>query len=226
VDSNPGDDRIDQPSRSGCSWPAAIAVIAIAGLLTFLVIYMVRGTISTPAAIGRGLAEATAKLGNLFGTDVKVENRSVTLESRGILELATVQHRIVCVSKYTTTWAGSTATVIIRGVYTAKAGFTLEKGTTFRLDEQGKVLDESIPPAKILSLTTDEQKVFYDARGVVKKLEAKDYEEAFRQNRAQAMREAAEMGIRDEARKRLKERMHDVLPQSPESTPLPPARQD
>lgn len=226
--SEPSNDRPEAAaSPSGCSWPAAISVIAVAGLVAMLVFYLMQSSFHVPGAVGRGLADAAAKLGNLFGTDVKIDNQSVTLESREIMELATVQHRIVCVSRYTTKWAGSTATIIIRGVYTAKAGFSLDKGTTFRLDEKGRVLDNTIPPAKIVSVTTDEQKVFYDAQGVLKTLDAKDYEEAFRQNRAQAAREAEQMGMREEARDRLKERLQDMLPRpldNPVGTPRPNAQ--
>ena len=177
-----------------------------------LLFYFMQSTVHLPGTMARDLTDAAAKLGALFGTEVKVSNQSVTLESREILELATVQHRIVCVSRYETKWMGSTATVIIRGVYTAKAGFELDKGTTFRLDDQGRVIEGTIPPAKVLSVTTDEQKVFYDAQGVFKTLAARDYEEAFRQNRAQAAREAEAMGLREEARVRLKERLQDILP--------------
>jgi hypothetical protein len=219
-DLEPSEQRVAPTGGSGCSWPAAIAVVAIAGLVAMLVFYFMQTTLHLPETMGRGLADAAAKLGGLFGTEVKVDNQSVTLESREIMELATVQHRIVCVSKYETKWAGSTATIIIRGVYTAKAGFSLDKGTTFRLDEKGRVLDETIPPSKILSVTTDEQKVFYDAQGVLKTLDARDYEEAFRQNRAQATHEAERMGMREEARERLKERLQDMLPRPIEKSSI------
>jgi hypothetical protein len=215
------DERAPQPSGRGCSWPAAVALIAVVALLVVLALFMFKGTLAAPGTIARDLQSSVAKLGNLFGTDVKVDNQSVTLESREIMELATVQHRIVCVSKYTTTWAGSTATIIVRGVYTAKAGFSLEKGTTFRLDEKGHVIDSSIPPAQILSVTTEKQEIFHAAQGLIKTLEAKDYEAAYKQNREQAMREASEMGMKDEARARLKERVQDMLP-APLEKPGPP----
>jgi len=220
--SEPSEERKEQASRPGCTWPAAMALIAIAGLLVLLVMFLFRGTVGAPGTIARDMQAAAAKLGNLFGTDVKVDNQSVTLESREIMELATVQHRIVCVSKYTTKWAGSTATIIVRGVYTAKAGFSLDKGTTFRLDENGHIIDSSIPPAKILSVTTEKEEIFHAAQGLLKTLEPKDYEEAYRQNREQAMREAAEMGMREEARTRLKERVQDMLPLRAEK-PAPPS---
>lgn len=181
-------------------------------MLVLLALFIFKGTIAAPGNIARDLQASAAKLGNLFGTNVKVDNQSVTLESREIMELATVQHRIVCVSKYTTTWAGSTATIVIRGVYTAKAGFSLDKGATFRLDDNGQVIDSTIPPAKILSVTTEKQEIFHAAQGLLKVLDAKDYEAAYKQNREQAMREAAEMGMREEARARLKERVQDMLP--------------
>lgn len=206
----------------GCGWPGALAVIAIAGLVALLLFYLLHGALETPGRMANAVGEAAGKFAKFFGTtEVKVDNTSVTLELRRILELATVQHRVVCVSKYTTTWAGSTATIIIRGVYTVKAGFELEKGTTFRLDEKGEVIDATVPPAKLLSVTTVEQKVYFDAQGVLKTLEGRDYEEAFRQNRAQADREATQMGLLEEARTRLKERLHDMLP-GPAGPPLLP----
>jgi hypothetical protein len=219
--SQPSDERAEKASGSGCSWPAAVALIAIVGLIVLLVLFLFKGTVGAPGTIARDMQAAAAKLGNLFGTDVKVDNQSVTLESREIMELATVQHRIVCVSKYTTTWAGSTATIIVRGAYTAKAGFSLDKATTFRLDDNGHIIDSTVPPAKILSVTTEKQEIFHAAQGLLKILEPKDYEEAYRQNREQAMREAAEMGMREEARARLKERVQDMLP-LPVEKPGPP----
>jgi hypothetical protein len=222
--SEPSEERADQASRPGCTWPAAVSLIAIVGLLVLLVLFIFRGTVAAPGTIARDLQSAAAKLGNLFGTDVKVDNQSVTLESREIMELATVQHRIVCVSKYSTTWAGSTATIIVRGVYTAKAGFSLEKTTTFRLDENGHVIDGTIPPARILSVTAEKQEIFHAAQGLLKGLDPKDYEEAYRQNREQAMREAADMGMKDEARARLKERVQDMLPLRMETPSVPTVR--
>jgi hypothetical protein len=218
------DERTDQASRPGCSWPAAVSLIAVVALLALLVLFLFKGTLAAPGTIARDLQSSVAKLGNLFGTDVKVDNQSVTLNSQEIMELATVQHRIVCVSKYTTTWAGSTATIIVRGVYTAKAGFSLEKGASFRLDDQGNVIEKSIPPAKVLSVTAEKQEIFHAAQGLLKILEAKDYEEAYRQNREQAMREATEMGMREEARARLKERVQDMLPAPVEKPSLPTVR--
>lgn len=218
------EERAPQAKRSGCSWPAAVALIAIVGMLVLLVLFVLKGTVEAPGKLARDLQSSMAKLGNLFGTQVKVDNQSVTLESREIMELATVQHRIVCVSKYSTTWAGSTATIIVRGVYTAKAGFSLEKGATFRLDEQGHLVDSTIPEAKILSVTTEKQEIFHAAQGLIKTLEAKDYEAAYKQNREQAMREAAEMGMREEARTRLKERVQDMLPMPLEKTGPPVLR--
>jgi hypothetical protein len=217
----PRDERTEPAGRPGCSWPAAIALIAIVALLVLLALFIFKGTIEAPGKVARDLQSSIAKLGNLFGTEVKVDNQSVTLESREIMELATVQHRIVCVSKYTTKWAGSTATIIVRGEYTAKAGFSLDKGTTFRLDDRGQVIESSIPPARILSVTTEKQEIFHAAQGLLKTLEARDYEEAYKQNREQAMREAADMGMKDEARARLKERVQDMLP-APMEKPAPP----
>jgi hypothetical protein len=205
---------------SGCSWPAAIAVIAIACLAVVLFYFMVHG----PGFVAKDLADTAGKLRGLFGTEVRVDNQSVTLESREIMELATVQHRIVCVSKYTTTWAGSTATIIVRGEYTAKAGIKLPKGATFEFNERGQVRDETIPKASILSIESNEQKVYHAEQGVLKVLEAKDYEEAFRQNRAQAEREAEKMGLLEEARDRLKERLSDMLPRKVVEGPSTPRR--
>ena len=195
-----------------------MALIAIACLAVALFYFIIHG----PGTVAKDLADTAGKLRGLFGTEVRVDNQSVTLESREILELATVQHRIVCVSKYTTTWAGSTATIIVRGVYTAKAGFKIAQGATFQFDEEGRVREESVPPASLLSIESVEQKVFHAEQGVLKVLEPKDYEEAFRQNRAQAEREAQQMGILDEARNRLKERLSDMLPRK---TPQGPSTQ-
>ena len=215
----------DEPARnseraggSGCSWPAAIAVIAVACLLVVLFYLMLHG----PGSVAKDLADSAGKLRALFGTEVTVTNQSVTLDSREIMELATIQHRIVCVTKYDTKWAGSTATIIVRGVYTAKAGLQLEKGATFQFDDQGRVLDSTVPRAKVLSIETVEQKVFHAEQGVLKVIMPNDYEEAFRQNRAQAEVEAENMGMLDEARSRFKERLGDMFPRKgPFPTPPP-----
>ena len=192
----------------GGAWPRALAVVALAALAAFTLLAW--RTMSLPGGAAAWTERVAAKLGGMFGTKVQVENSSFTLDQKEIAELATVQRRLVCTTRYDVGSWGSSATVIVRGVYRAKAGFDLRKRCKFTFSE-GRILNAQLPPPELLSLSTEEQKVYFASEGLLQKLGPMEMERAYAENLAQARREAASMGLLDDAQARLKERMGDLL---------------
>lgn len=167
-------------------WPLAFALVALAALAAF--VFLSLKTFALPHEAAAWTERVAGKLAGLLGARVRVENSSFTLEQKEIAELALVQRRLVCITRYDASSWGSNATVIIRGVYRAKAGYDLRQGCRFTFAE-GRVLAAELPPPRLLSLTTERQEVYFASEGLVQKLGPKEMEQAYAENLAQARRE-------------------------------------
>jgi hypothetical protein len=196
------------PRRSR-AWPAAFAVVMLA--LIALAGFTLHEMAAIPGRTADWVEHAAGRLGGLFGTTVHVDNASFTLEQKEITELATVQRRFVCTTRYDVSSWGSNATVILRGTYRAKAGFDLRQGSHFTLDPATHVLTAQLPPARLLSLTTENQQVYFASEGLLQKIGPQEMEKAYAQNLAQARREAVSYGLVKDAEDRLQERLTDLL---------------
>ena len=67
-------------------------------------------------------------LSGVFGTEVTVNGSTAVLEKSEIGELALVQRKTQVITKYETTWIGSSKLLIVRGDFLVKAGFELSAG--------------------------------------------------------------------------------------------------
>lgn len=68
-----------------------------------------------------------------------------------------------------------------------------------------------LPEPKILSITTESQKVIFASEGIIKKIPPKEMETVFSQNLEQAKREANDLGLLTDAKSRIKDRLNDLL---------------
>lgn len=194
-------------------WPRAIAFVALAAVLVAggLGFYFLRRGFDTVQTPLRWPEKAALGLSKMLQGEVKIDGSSFTVSTSEISELALLQRRIICTTKYESTYLRSKATVIIRGVFTVKAGYDLSEPHRISYDEAGAVIRADMPAPKILSITTDEQKIFFVAEGLVNELEPAEMEKAYAENLAQARREAEETGMLKEAESRIRQRLEDVL---------------
>jgi hypothetical protein len=209
----------NQPVRPRSNIPKLMVIVVIVTLilgLAYSVIYGIKHVADRSfdaADQVLGWPGKVARLvGGVFQTKVSITNNSFTLEEKDIMELAVVQRRIVCVTKYEKPgpFTGD-AVAIIKGVYVIKAGYDLKQGYRIAFDEKGKVVDMKLPPPKILSNTTETQELWFVSQGLANKLTPQDLAEAYRQNLQQAKLEAHDMGMLKEAQARMQERLTDVL---------------
>jgi hypothetical protein len=207
-----------QPPPRGGNIPKLVTMAFIVIVIFGLAYYVIHG-IRHVADRGFDMADRAlgwpgkmARLvGGVFQTKVSITNNSFTLEEKDIMELAVVQRRIVCVTKYEIPGYTGDAVAIIKGVYVIKAGYDLKQGYRIAFDERGKVVDMKLPPPKILSNTTESQELWFVNQGWANKLTPQDLAEAYRQNLQQAKLEAHDMGLLKEAQSRMQERFTDVL---------------
>jgi hypothetical protein len=208
----------NQPPPRGSNIPRLVAIVVIAALVLGLAYYVIRGIKHVADrsfdAAGEVLGwpgKVARLVGGVFQTKVSITNNSFTLEEKDIMELAVVQRRIVCVTKYEIPGYTGDAVAIIKGVYVIKAGYDLKQGYRLAFDEKGRMVDAKLPPAKILSNTTETQELWFVNQGWANKLTPQDLAEAYRQNLQQAKLEAHDMGMLKEAQARMQERLTDVL---------------
>jgi hypothetical protein len=139
---------------------------------------------------------------------VVVSGSTVTLEESGVSELAVVQRKTQSLIKYETSWLTSENILIVRGEFVVKAGFDLSKVTKIEMVD-GEV-SGTWPEAEILSVELKDYEVFFSQDGTINKLQPKDQEEAIVLLLEQAREDAQESDLREEAERRLRERLEDL----------------
>ena len=139
---------------------------------------------------------------------VVVSGSTVTLEESGVSELAVVQRKTQSLIKYETSWLTSENILIVRGEFVVKVGFDLSKVTKIEMVD-GEV-SGTWPEAEILSVELKDYEVFFSQDGTINKLQPKDQEEAIVLLLEQAREDAQESDLREEAERRLRERLEDL----------------
>ena len=211
-------ERSSSPKKSP-AWPIAVAAIFIVGFL--IAGYLFKRSFDTADEVTTWPAKAATSLSRLFNTDVTVSSNSLNIGDDTIAELALVERQMLTTTKYETSFLGSKATVIIKGNYTVKAGYDMNKDYALTYDETGKVIHADLPDPEILSVQTNKQEVYYLDESLLNRIDSEDWEDAFAANRQAAELEARHFGILQEAQKRFYERGMDILaPQGIELAPL------
>ena len=139
---------------------------------------------------------------------VETEGSTVVLEESGVSEFAVVQRKIQSLIKYETRWLASDNILIVRGEFIAKAGFDLSKVVKLKMVDG--TVEGVWPEPEILSVELVDYDVFFSQNGVVNKLTPKDQEDAIRRLLQQARKDALESDLREEAQRRLRERLEDL----------------
>ena len=187
---------------------AAVVLIIVAATIAFYVV-----VVKVPSDLAYKTAEGVREFFN-FTPQVRINQTIVIEQNTPILEVATVSREMFIDHSWRQTWMGSTKTIQIQGVFTAKAGFDLRE--PFRIDIEKRPLRvvARMPPPKILSIDMREYEVVKDEDGWWNSVTPKDREDAVRQIRAEAIKKAERSGLLEEARGTVEARLREIVHRS------------
>lgn len=192
-------------ARSLVALGAAVGLVLLAGAVAFYIT-----VVKAPSDLARNTANGVRDFFN-FTPQVRINQTIVIEQNTPILEVATVSREMFIDHSWQQSWLGSTKTVQIQGVFTAKAGFDLRE--PFRIDIERNPLRvvSRLPPPKLLSLEMKEYKVVKDEDGWWNKVTQKDREEAVRQLRTEAIVRAERSGLLEESQASVESRIREIV---------------
>jgi len=185
---------------------AAIVILATAASLYFFVI-------RPPLHAAQNLAhEISASFERKFHfTPTVIENEKTLVEqTTPALKLTTVQRNLRETIEWSETWAGSTKTIVIEGIYAAGAGFDLEKHLRVSISGNPPRIMADFPEAELLSLDVKKYRVLKDENGWWNKISAQERENLMNRLHEQARKKAEESGILSEARSVVEKRLAEI----------------
>ena len=184
---------------------AAVGLVIVAATTAFYVV-----AVKAPSDLAHNTAEGVRQFFN-FTPQVRIDQTIVIEQTTPILEVATVSREMFVDHAWQQTWMGSTKTIQVQGVFTAKAGFDLRE--PFRIDIEKKPLHVVawVPPPKLLSIDMKEYKVLRDENGWWNSVTPEDRADAVRQIRADAIDKATRSGLLEEARASVEARIREIV---------------
>jgi hypothetical protein len=180
----------------------SLALVFVALVMGTLFVLAVR----TPAELAKNVANSAASFvkENLnFTPQVTINNVVVIEQTAPILELATISRDLSVEYNYTTRWLFSTKTLMLRGTYTAKAGFDLTKPFRINVDQKTLKLTAQMPEPKLLSLQLNSYQILRDEDGFWNKVTREDREAGVNGLQAAAREQALSAGLLDAAKTSL-----------------------
>jgi len=139
-------------------------------------------------------------------------NQTVIIEQNTpIIELATVARQLLVDYSWSHTWLGSTKTMRLQAVFTAKAGIDLREPFRLTIKRNPLRVEATLPPPKILSLTMDSYKALQDEDGWWNRISLADRDSAMRQVETIAMAQADSSGMLDEVNRSMRDRIKEIV---------------
>jgi len=192
-----------------------VRIVTIMGILAALL--FIAGTLAAYRMLVEAptkLAHATADgLRTLFQVTPRVKiNETVVIEQNSpILEVATVSRRLFADHDWSHTWLGSTKSLHVRGAFTAKAGFNLQKPFEITITPSPLGVTARLPDPELLSLQMDSFEVVQDENGWWNRLTEEDRTTAVNTLREIARTKAEQSGILDEVKRSAEERIRELV---------------
>lgn len=183
----------------------AVAVVLIAAAWSFYTVF-VKAPIDLAQATARGIKEVFS-----VTPQVKINQTVVIEQNVPIMEFAMVARDLKVDYTWSHTWLGSTKTIGMIGVFTAKAGFDLKEPFTLRITRSPLRVAASLPPPKLLSLGMDSFQITRDDDGWWNNVTASDREMVVRELHATARAQAESSGILEEARESAQQRIREIV---------------
>ena len=184
---------------------AGVALIVVAVTIGFYVV-----AVKAPSDLARNTADGIRQFFD-FTPEVRIDQTIVIEQTTPILEVATVSREMFVDHSWQQTWMGSTMSIQVQGVFTAKAGFDLRE--PFRIDIEKDPLHVVawVPPPRLLSIDMKEYKVLKDEDGWWHGVTRQDREAAVRQIRAEAEDKATRSGLLAEAQASVEARIREIV---------------
>ncbi len=182
--------------------------VAVAAMAIASAVYIV--VVKVPTDLARNAADGLRQTLN-FTPEVRLNGTVVVQQSAPILELATVSKDILVEDAYTHTFFGSTKTLVVRGVFTAKAGFNLKEKFLLTVKTNPTTLVAEFPAPKLLSLEMTQYNVVQEESGWWNKLTTKEREAAVNRLRQKAHAEILASSILLDAETLMRNQLHSTL---------------
>jgi hypothetical protein len=198
-------DFLGMQSKSPLIAAIAVAVVLIAAAWSFYTVF-VKAPIDLAQAAARGIKEVFS-----VTPQVKIHQTVVIEQNVPIMEFAMVARDLKVDYSWSHTWLGSTKTIGMSGVFTAKAGFDLKEPFTLTITRSPLRVAATLPPPKLLSLDMGAFQITRDDDGWWNKVSAADRETVVRELQATARAQAESSGILEEARASAQQRIREIV---------------
>ncbi|MDR0533175.1 MAG: DUF4230 domain-containing protein [Verrucomicrobiales bacterium] len=157
----------------------------------------------------QGVSDVFVKVFNLR-PQIHVAEQIIQAQSSPVAEFAVVQQDMSNHYEWHHKWLGSEKSIVIEGIFRAKAGFDLQQPFIIKPGANGGISVE-LPPAKILSVEQQGQLTFQDADGFWNKLSSEDRQHAINEFLLSAKQKAVESGLITQAEQQTEARIQQLV---------------
>jgi hypothetical protein len=179
-------------------------VLATATAAIYVVFYKI------PNQLGHAVATSFRSAFN-FQPQVTINDLVVLEQSTPIAELAMESKHVFAQHIYQSTWAYSTKTMEMYGVFTAKAGFDLKQPFVVKIQRLPLKIFVKMPQPKLLSLQMDNYHILRDEDGYWNKLDASERESAVTELQKNARQKVLASPLLSEAKTELEKRIREFV---------------
>ena len=195
-------------ARTIIALAVAVAIVMLASAAGFY-FFVIRPPLHAAQNLAHEISAGFEK--KFHFTPTVIENEKTVIEqTTPALKLTTVQRRLSETIEWSQTWAGSTKTIVVEGIYAAGAGFDLEKHLRVSISGNPPRVTADFPEAELLSLDVKKYRVLKDENGWWNKISTQERESLMNRLHAQARKKAEESGILSEAKAAVEKRLAEI----------------
>jgi hypothetical protein len=198
-------DKLDKSSSRLLIAAIAISLVLATGTAAIYVVFY-----KIPNQLGHVVADSFRSAFN-FQPQVTINDIVVLEQSAPIAELAMESKRVFAQHIYQSTWAYSTKTMEMYGVFTAKAGFDLTQPIVVKIQRMPLKIFIKLPQPKLLSLQMDNYHILRDEDGYWNKLDASEREAAVTELQKNAREKVSASPLLAESKTELEKRIQEIV---------------
>lgn len=169
--------------------------------------------VKAPSEVAHSIAEGIKETFR-FTPEVRVNETIVIEQTAPIAEFATVARDMVVEYDWSHRWLGSTKTLRLRGVFTAKAGFNLQQPFRITITDSPLEVRAELPPPQLLSVQMESLSILEDESGWWNRISNEDREQAVAALQHSARGRALRSGLLDSARTTIERRIQELAARS------------
>jgi hypothetical protein len=204
--------KIENPNTSEMRLSTRIVLVSvavsIAALAIALSVYVI--FVKVPTDLAHNAAEGIRRNFNVT-PEVRLNETVVVQQSSPILELATVSKSLMVEDTYTHTFLGSTKVLVVRGIFTAKAGYDLKQRFLLRITTNPTKITAEFPEPKLLSLEMTRYEVVRDESGWWNYITHEEREVAVNRLQEKARQQVLASGLLHDAQTLMENQLHTLL---------------